>query len=302
MKIIAFFSEKGGVGKSTFSLMMASWLHKHGVKVGVADYNKRLTEYRKDEILAMKNNGIYDEEIVKNAWPLIPVDKKFVAQFGSNNPGYAIWLEHLIKEGEFKGLDVVIADLPGAISGKEIIHLVLYKLVNLVIIPFDKDQQAMGAALSVKNFLRQVDSCRYCGFLNMVQTAYGKKEDYHKIMKAMEKHKLPILPDMISFSERMKAFEKVDMMRSTFSYPDWNAPAYKGSKDLGIENLFIDITREMIKIPDFRGTEPANLSFIESLAKDDSVQSLNRQLNGTSFPEYEIELPEEMKLKFKKNR
>lgn len=302
MKVIAFFSEKGGVGKSTFTLMFASWLKKHGIKVGVADYNKRLLEYRKDEILAMKNNNTFSEEIIQNAWPIVPVDKKFVSQFGSNNPGHALWLEHEIQEGAFKDMDVVLTDLPGSISGREIIHLVMYKLVNLVIIPFDRDRQALGAAISVKNVLRQVDGCRYCGFLNMVQTAYGKKADYQKIMEVMEKQKLPVLPDMISFSERMKQFEKVDMMRSTFSYPDWNNPAFKGSRDLGIENLFIDIAREMAKVPDFRKTAPANLYFVETLVKDNSMQSLNRQLNGTSFKDYEIELPEDMKLKFKKNR
>ena len=40
MKTITFFSEKGGVGKSTFSIMLASWLHhKMGVKVALADFN-----------------------------------------------------------------------------------------------------------------------------------------------------------------------------------------------------------------------------------------------------------------------
>lgn len=303
MKIIAFFNEKGGVGKTTFTLMYSSFLkYKYGIKVGVADFNSRLTDYRKDEIRTMKQNETIDDEKIANAWPIVPVDRKLVATYGQNNPGYALWLENLIKNGEFHDMDVVIADLPGSISGKELIHLVMYRMVNLVIIPFDKEQQAIAAAMAVKNFLRKVQSCRFCGFFNMVQTAYGSKLDYVSIMKILEQQKLPVLPDMVSFSERMKNFGKVDLMRSSFTYPDWNKPEFKGSKDLGMENLFIDITKELAKTPDFRGTKPADLSFVNNICKDTSLQSLNRQLNGTSFPEYEIPLDDGMKTKFKKNR
>ena len=100
MKIIAFFNEKGGVGKSTFTLMYASQLkYKYGVKVGVADFNNRLTGYRKDEIRTMRQAEDIDESIIANAWPIVPVDRKAVAGYGPNNPGYALWLEKLIREG-----------------------------------------------------------------------------------------------------------------------------------------------------------------------------------------------------------
>lgn len=304
MKIIAFFSEKGGVGKSTFSLMYASCLkYKYGVKVGIADFNKRLTEYRKDEAFYLKSTGQLTKEMEENAWPIIPVDRKFVMQAGTNNPGNALWLSYLVTQGEFKDMDVVIADLPGSVNGHEIIHLVQTGVVNLVIIPFDKDIQAISAALSVKNFLSKVPTCKYFGFFNMIQTAFGNKMEYVKKMNILKGSNLPVLPDMVSFSDRMKSFEKIDIIRSTFSYPDWENPVFSGSKDLGIENLFIDITRELQKIPDYRGTRPADLSFVNSLTKDVStIQALNRQLNGTPFPEYEVALPDDMKTKFKKNR
>ncbi|MBQ8482890.1 MAG: P-loop NTPase [Bacteroidales bacterium] len=302
MKIIAFFSEKGGVGKSTFTLMYASWLKKHGVKVGVADFNKRLTEYRKDEIAFLKKNGTFDDSMLESAWPIIPVDRKFAAQFGADNPGNAIWLDTQIREGGLRDLDVLLVDLPGATSGKELPELIICKMLNMIIIPVEKDRQTLGAALAVKNFLIKANTCRFFGFINKIQTSYGKKADYVKIMRVMKRQGLPMLPDMVSFSSRMENFEKVDMMRSTFAYPDWDLPAYKGSRDLGIENLFYDIAREMLKVSDYRDTRPADLSFVESLKKDTSMQSLNRQLNDTSFPEYEIELSEDMKTRFKKNR
>lgn len=304
MKIMTFFSEKGGVGKSTFSLMFASFLkYKLGVKVGVADFNKRLAGYRKDEIKFLENNGLYTPEIENNAWPIIRVDSVFVGRLGPNNPGNAIWLKHLITEGEFKDMDVVIVDLPGAISGNELKQLVQQQLINLVVIPFDKEQQAIASAFGVKNFLSRMPSCKFCGFFNMIQTAYGNKGEYVSKMKIIEAAGIPVLPDMISFSERMKNFEKVDVMRSTFSYPDWDNPIYSGSRDLGIENLFVDILREMKKVPDYKESKTADFSFVDNLTKDVStMQALNRQLNGTSFAEYEVQLPQDMKTKFKKNR
>lgn len=304
MKIITFFSEKGGVGKTSFSIMLASFLkYKYGINVGVADFNKRLADYRKDEILYLENAGLLTEEMKENAWPIVQVNKKYVQEVGANHPGNAIWLHHLITKGDFKDMDVVIADLPGAVSGNEFVQLVKTKIVNFVIIPFDKDIQAISAALAVKNFLSLVPSCKFCGFFNMVQTAYGNKMEYVNKMDILKTRDLPILPDMVSFSERMRNFEKADIIRSTFTYPDWDNPAFSGSRDLGIENLFIDILRELQKVPDYKGTKPANLSFVDSLEKNTaSLQALNRQLNGTLFPEYEIELPEDMKIKFKKNR
>jgi cellulose biosynthesis protein BcsQ len=52
MKTITFFSEKGGVGKSSFSIMYASWLSKHGIDVALADFNHRISRYRESEIRA----------------------------------------------------------------------------------------------------------------------------------------------------------------------------------------------------------------------------------------------------------
>ena len=228
MKIIAFFSEKGGVGKSSYTLLYSSWLkYKHGIKVAVADFNKRLTEYRKDEIVAMKKMGTYDENLIKNAWPIIPVDVQAIRAYGEKNPAYAMWLKEIITNGEFKDMDVVLVDLPGSVSSMEMLQLVKYRIVKMVFIPFDKEMQALSAAISIKNCLERVPQCRYCGFFIKVQTSYGSKQEYVKTMKFLEDSGIPVLPDMISFSERMAKFEKLDMIRTTFSYPDWESKAVR---------------------------------------------------------------------------
>lgn len=63
MKTISFFNVKGGSGKSTCTMMYASWLHyKHGIKVAVIDFNEQLGSYRRSEAYLRKE---YDEQVKK---------------------------------------------------------------------------------------------------------------------------------------------------------------------------------------------------------------------------------------------
>ena len=96
-----------------------------------------------------------------------------------------------------------------------------------------------------------------------------------------------VLPDMVSQSERIKKIEDVSIIRSTFEFPDWDQKCFAGNRDLGIENLFIDVTRELVKTPDILETPEADLSFIKSIEKE---RNDSRQLVGTSFPEYEMDV------------
>lgn len=290
MKIISFYNEKGGVGKSTFTIMYASWLkYKHGIKVGVADFNNREETYRRDEIEEKQDLGLLDRYDLNNLWPIVTADRKAIKDIRDKRISpmpNAHWLESEIHNGQLKELDVLAVDLPGASSGREFIEFLISGIIGLYAIIFDRDPQTMRATMSVRNTIAKAGHGRCLGFINQAQS-YVTMKEYDEIAGNLKKTGLPILPDIISYSERMKKISEPDIMRSTMEYPDWDNKRFEGSRDLGTENLFIDITRELVKTKDFKGTPSADLSFVNGLQKTLKGQE-RRQLIGSSFPEYEF--------------
>lgn len=289
MKTITFFSEKGGVGKSSFSIMYASWLHyKYGVKVGLADFNRRILNYRNEEIEKRKKLRIGNPDIklfdVSKAWPIVDVNYDRTSELrkaGVQRP-YAIWLEEECRSGRLAGMDVVLCDFPGSLTGFEFIQNCSMRMLNLIVIPTDKDPMVLDSTFSLHNLIKEYN---HCAFINKARTNLNnQRASYIKFAELLVKEGLPLLPDMISNSDRMMSIEKVDNIRSTFGFPDFDLPEYGASKDLGIGNLFIDVTRELAKTKDLRGTGTADLSFVERLRKVDD----GRQLRGTQYKDYEI--------------
>lgn len=289
MKTVIFYNEKGGVGKSSFTIMYASYLkYKYGVKVGVADYNFRINNYRQDEKAVRKNAGTYDLVKDKELWPIVTAMPKDINTFPKAIlHKYCFWLQNQIDNGQLKGLDVILIDLPGSVAGGELRELLINHMISLCVIPTDRDAQTMRAAIETYNRVAGSGKVPSMVFINQVQS-FVKFKEYEDIARELPQLDPPVkvLPDIISFSERMRKMTEVDLMRSTFEYPDWESKAFEGSKDLGIENLFIDVTRELVKVKDLKGTEPCELSFVKDLKKEFQER---RQLFGTAFPEYEFD-------------
>lgn len=299
MKIMTFFSEKGGVGKSSFAIMYASWLgHRHGVKVGLADYNDRIYGYRKaemrnrEELIALNpNSGIkpYDEE---KTWPIVRAtmrERNMLVREGRIAPN-AAWLENEItgQDGRLRDMDVVICDFPGSLTGKEFIEVASADMLGLVVIPVEKDEMTLQSTLRLHSALKKgswAENINYCVFLNRAELNLNSvKRGFQALGPILVRKGLPMLPDIVSRSERMAQIDKVDNIRSTFGFPDFDSPEYGKSKDLGIENLFIDITRLLDKSPDFRGTAETDLSFARAMVKRND----GRQFRGSAFPDFEI--------------
>ncbi len=302
MKTMTFFNEKGGVGKSTFATLYASWLHSHEKKVAVIDYDLRLEEYRNAEVAYMKEHDIPYKESLENAWKIITADRHAIIKLNRQSlPGYHTWTKEILKR-TLKDYDVVIFDLPGTMDMSGPLQLLTKPdLIGLVVVPFDRDSTTMQTTAYTIHTLLQPNGFNVISFLNQVQS-YINKEVYWNIMDTFKDFKIRILPDMIAYSERMKKIGEYSSVRSTLFYPDWNQDCFKGTRDMGLENLFIDITKELKKIPAFKDTDEPDLSFIDTLEKGTTTQDLNRQLVGTMFPEYELEMPKEMEKHYKKNR
>ena len=293
MRLISFFSEKGGVGKSTFSIMYASWLqYKHGVRVGLADFNERISGYRNAEIanrnyLIRKNPDAGHKPFsLDGAWPIDKPAVKDINDYKRNaqKMPYYSWLRDHLNEGPLSDREVIICDFPGSLSGGEFMEICGMRMLDLIVIPTEKDEMTIQSTARLVNLLKK-GVTPYCIFINRVNLGLKSvRSSFLALGPALIRNGFPVLPDMVSNSDRITTIDKVDNIRSTFGFPDFEQSEYGPTKDLGIENLFIDITRLLDSRPDLPGTAPADLSFVRSMAKTDD----GRQFKGSSFPEFEL--------------
>lgn len=291
MKTITFFSEKGGVGKTSFSILYASWLkYKYGVNAAVADFNMRIQGVRDKELAnrleLKKNNPDLYIPPKEKLWPLISCradDIKEYKMSGRSKFLYGTWLEDRLAEGgALSGNDIVICDFPGSITTGEFAEVHYKKLLNLIVIPTERDEQTIQSTVKLLKYIEKlgIEDTRHCVFINSAQLGLKNlRGSYLRVADFFKDKGYPILPDMVSNTEKMSTIDKVSIIRSTLYYPDLE------QNDYGFENLFIDITRELEKTRDLRGTPPADLSFVRPLTKRND----GRQLTGTRFPEYEIQ-------------
>ena len=155
--------------------------------------------------------------------------------------------------------------------------------LNLIVVPTEKDEMTLTSTLRLAKILN--GKRNYCCFVNKAQLGLKNfRGQYMKLGQKLTRLGIPMLPDMVSYSERMTSIDKPDIIRSTFGFPDFTKKEFAGLSDLGIENLFIDITKELAKTKDFNGTGNAELSFINQLQKKDD----GRWFRGSSYPEYEF--------------
>ena len=289
MKTLSFFNEKGGVGKSSFTLLWASWLkYKHGVNVGVADFNRRLAKTRENE----------ENFCIQGNIPIASLDERWPIEFPSNDelrrykdknlPPYGKWFYDQLTKGPLKDCELVIADFPGALTGDELIQVLEQKLLSYVVIPTDRNNQTISCTSLTARILAR-SKVPHSIFINQVSHQVDKKI-YVKIQKFIqERMGEKVLPDLISYTERMRKLGGKDSICRTLSFPDWEQPEFRGSRDLGIENLFIDVTRELKKQPELPIGNHCDLSFVDELEKKNDFSAMKRQLSGTAFPEYEIQ-------------
>ena len=295
MKTIAFFSEKGGVGKSSFTIMYASYLkYRHGLRVAVADFNHRINEYRLKEIsvrkkLIQKNpdSGLepYDTE---KAWRVAEVKTSEILELTRNGCQfpYAQWLLDEIDHGRLEGQDIVICDFPGSMSGGEFKQNYACGNLSYVVIPTERDTMTLNSTNKLKKALAEERRCPYSIFMNKAQLTLGStRNTYVNLCRKLTQTGFPMLPDMVEYSDKMTAIDKVNVFRSTFEFSDFNDKEKFGkSGDLGIENLFADITKILAKEPDIKGTPAVDMSFAQALQKTPG----RRSYTGSAYPELEI--------------
>lgn len=143
---IAFSTQKGGVGKSTFTVLVASYLHYlKGLNVAVIDCDYpqcSVYEMRKREIRQLEINLHYQSKAItlfdslgKQTFPIVCA-----------KPEEAVEKAHQFLASEPIAYDVVFFDLPGTINNDGVIST--FMAMDYVFVPMQPSRMAMESTLS----------------------------------------------------------------------------------------------------------------------------------------------------------
>lgn len=150
---IAFSTQKGGVGKTAFTVLLSSYLHYLGGKsIAVVDCDfpqHSIMEMRKrDQGLVISDpyykRMAYDQfkEIAKKAYPVI----------GSNPINAIEDAQKFIADSENK-IDIVFFDLPGTMNSKGVISTL--REMDYIFAPVSADRLVLASTLSFASSLNE---------------------------------------------------------------------------------------------------------------------------------------------------
>lgn len=142
MLVVSFFSAKGGTGKTTFNMSMASFLKYHlGKEVIVLDadtpeYN--LYNSRVRELDYKRANGGINESVLFPVWKVLDVTPEGIESLAG-------------KLDALRGsVDYVLIDFPGSCVKDDAIWTFARRgVLDLVVIPVDMDPMVLASALQL---------------------------------------------------------------------------------------------------------------------------------------------------------
>ena len=225
--LVAIASQKGGVGKSVFTVLLASVLHyRKDVRVAVVDCDSPQHSIalmrERDMESVMKNDGLkvnlyrQYERIRKPAYPVIKSD-----------PEKAV--EDLRRYMDEKGetFDIVLFDLPGTLRSEGVVHTVA--AMDYIFVPLKADNIVMQSSLQFAKVLEEEliakGNCNLKGirlFWNMVDRR-GRKDLYDAWNRVIHRMGLRLLsshiPNTLRYNKEADTVCK-GVFRSTLFPPD----------------------------------------------------------------------------------
>ena len=231
MIVVSFFSAKGGTGKTTFNMSMASFLKYHlGKAVIVLDadtpeynlYNSRVREldYKR------KNGGI-DESALYPVWKVLDVTPEGIESLAG-------------KLDALRGsVDYVLIDFPGSCVKDDAIWTFARRgVLDLVVIPVDMDPMVLASALQLAEIFTHVGQ-KVLLFFNKV---HGKipSEKYDAVAELFRSRGFRMSECRINNALAMSrdAESGSNYLRSTICFPE------KTVRDLNPQ--LIDLFKEVI--------------------------------------------------------
>lgn len=196
MKTISFFSAKGGTGKTTFNLLLASWLkYKKGKRVTVLDLDSpefNLFYTRKREEQYLQEQGI----ILPDDWFYPIYDLACSDRTG---------LQDALKRYAASSLDTdyMILDFGGAFGADDpVLEFVQCHHIDLVVIPLELDGMILASGKSLASVFQQLGQ-KTLLFFNKVH-GREKPELYADLEKWLTDPGLPVSKHRIKNTVKMR--------------------------------------------------------------------------------------------------
>lgn len=261
MKVITIFSGKGGVGKTTFSILLASWL-KYKLKERVVAYDfespeSRMMNKRNQDLLFLSNESPTLTRFVGENKDFYPMGAIKARTEGYTKEDLKVIATNIAKAKQ-SGSGYIICDFPGRFESKEAVYtLTRSGLIDIMVFPIQPEEQSIASMFSINNILNtpgffsasseKTKQEIYC-FWNMVtKNDRNLKQDllgrYETVMTNMQ---IPFSPVRINFVDTVKRLPtQQNMVVSTVCYPELNIikafPPRDDSKTPYIELLFHEI-------------------------------------------------------------
>lgn len=225
---IAIGNQKGGVGKSTITATIASYLqYEAGKNVAVID-----CDYPQHSIYRMRETDI--ETINRNRDLQKLLQKQFedgqkkAYRIVTSTPENAIKEAVNLVEKAHTRLDLVLFDLPGNVTDEGILRL-LFNL-NYIFVPVIADKRVLQSSLSfilaVREFLKREDLQKKLRDIYVFWNKVDKREStelyemFNQIIKAEKINTLKTsIPDTKKYNKELSLFKNT-AFRSTLFPPD----------------------------------------------------------------------------------
>ena len=231
--LVAVASQKGGVGKSVFTVLLASVLHyRKGLRVAVVD-----CDYPQHSIALMRERDM--ESVMKN-------DDLKVSLYRQHER-IRKPVEDLHRNMDEKGetFDIVLFDLPGTLRSEGVVYTVA--AMDYIFIPIKADNIVMQSSLQFTKALEEElvarKNCNLKGtwlFWNMVDRR-GRKNLYDAWNRVIHRMGLRLLsshiPNTLRYNKEADPVCK-GVFRSTLCPPD-----PRQEKDSGLPELVEEICR-----------------------------------------------------------
>lgn len=252
MKTLSFFNEKGGSGKSTFTLMMASWLrYKCGARVAVFDLDAPMFSISELRAVDLENFRTGNRELMKfvspdcdpeKDWYLIenaPVD-------GMGPDDQDDMASYILSFND--DFDYVFIDFGGSfIEGDTVVNFLGRHMLDLVIVPVYTDQTVLLSAMELLHRASAIGQ-RTCTFWNRVTRNERPQQERNRLdpLSALLRRESAtvldtLVPELTIFRRDSRTWHFV---RSTACWPQANIDQMCPS----VEELFNEIKNHIDSI------------------------------------------------------